>query len=324
MGLSGRPGDISRLVAIGPTASRRALPVARFATLPLLAGVAASSAMAQSADPVRQAAESQPMIGLFFMIALAGVATATTLVHLASRKTWRKREAMLTEELTAARTDLHRANVFLAAEKQILIAWGAAEDEPDIAGDMSLISEIFTPRQALAFGSWLHADAAQTLEHGVERLRSRGGGFRLPLTSLTGRHYEAEGRAVGGRAVLRIRDVSGDRLELTQLRESDKGAKAELETLRNLLDALPSPVWTRDAEGHLTWANAAYARAVEAASGEDAVARRIELLERDDRAAAASARRARSSSSRAEALVSISTTMFKNSSWTTPPTGSVS
>ena len=89
MGLSGRPGDASRLVATWSAASRRALPIARFATLPLMAG--ASGAMAQSADPVRQAAESQPMIGLFFMIALAGVATATTLVHLASRKSWRKR-----------------------------------------------------------------------------------------------------------------------------------------------------------------------------------------------------------------------------------------
>ena len=290
MGRTGRPGDTSRLVATWPAASRLALPVARFATLPLMAGVVASSAMAQSVDPVRQAAESRPLIGLFFLIALAGVATATTLVHLASRKSWRKREAMLTQELTAARTDLHRANVFLAAEKQILIAWGGADEEADIAGDLSLISEIFTPRQVLAFGSWLTPEGAQALEQGVERLRSRGGGFRLPLTSLTGRHFEAEGLAVGGRAVLRIRDVSGDRLELTQLRESDKGVRAELETLRNLLDALPSPVWTRDAEGYLTWANAAYARAVEAASGEDAVARRIELLDSDDRAAAASTR----------------------------------
>jgi PAS domain-containing protein len=265
------------------------LPVASFVTLPLMAG---SCAMAQGADPIHQAAESQPFIGLLFMIALAGIATATTLAHLAGRKAWGRREATLVGALAAARADLHRANVFLSAEPQILVAWGAAADEPDIAGDLSLIGGVLTPRQALAFGSWLGPDAAQALERAVERLRGRGEGFRLPLTSLAGRHFEADGRAVGGRAVLRIRDVSGDRLELTRLRESDAGARAELESLRNLLDALPSPSWTRDGAGRLTWANAAYARAVEAANGKDAVARQLELLESHDRETAAGARAA--------------------------------
>ena len=266
-----------------------ALPVARFATLPLMA--TASGALAQGVDPVQQAAASQPFIGLLFMIALAGIATATTLVHLAGRKTWRDRETMLTAELTAARANLHRANVFLSSESQILIAWGA-ENDPDIAGDLCLIGDAAAPRHALAFGSWLAADAAQALEHAVERLRNRGEGFRLPLTSLKGRHFEADGRPVGGRAVLRIRDVSGDRLELTRLRESDAGAKAELDSLRSLLDALPTPVWTRDTDGSLTWTNAAYARAVEAVDGKDAVTRQLELLDRDDRQTAASARAA--------------------------------
>ncbi len=295
MGRSGRPGDTSRPGAIRPSAilpaaRKRALPVARFATLPLLAGASASGALAQSADPIHQAAESQPFIGLLFIIALAGVATATTLVHLAGRKRWRLREAMLTGELATVRADLHRADVFLSAEPQILVAWGAASQEPDIAGDLSLIGNGSKPRQALAFGSWLGPETAQALERAVGRLRARGEGFRLPLASLSGHHFEAEGRAVGGRAVLRIRDVSGDRLELTQLRESDAGARAELESLRNLLDALPSPVWTRDAAGRLTWTNAAYARAVEAANGADVVNRQLELLERHDRETAAAAR----------------------------------
>ena len=223
------------------------------------------------------------------MVALAGIATATTLVHLAGRRSWRERETMLTAELTIARAGLHRANVFLSSESQILVAWGAGE-EPDITGDLSLIGDMASRRHVLAFGAWLGADAAQSLERAVDRLRQRGEGFRLPLTSLKGRHFEAEGSAVGGRAVLRIRDISGDRLELTQLRESNTGARAELDALRSLLDALPTPVWTRDADGNLTWANAAYARAVEAVDGEDAVFRKLELLDRDDRQTAAAAR----------------------------------
>jgi hypothetical protein len=60
-----------------------ALPIARFATLPVIAG--ATGALAEGVDTVQQAAASQPFIGLLFMIALAGIATATTLVHLAGR-----------------------------------------------------------------------------------------------------------------------------------------------------------------------------------------------------------------------------------------------
>ncbi len=287
MARSGRSGDTSRLRVTAPVALRIALPIARFATLPLIAGT--TSALAESVDPIQQAAASQPFIGLLFMIALAGIATATTLVHLAGRRTWREREAMLTAELTEARASLHRANVFLSSESQVLVSWGAGE-EPDIAGDLCLTGEGTSPRYALAFGSWLGPDGAQALERAVERLRQRGEGFRLSLTSLRGRHFEAEGSAVGGRAVLRIRDVSGDRLELTQLRETNAAAAAELDSLRSLLDALPTPVWTRDGAGNLTWANAAYARAVEAADGADAVARKLELLDRDDRQAAAAAR----------------------------------
>src|SRR5690606_35999063 len=40
----------------------------------------------------------------------------------------------------------------------------------------------------------------------------------------------------------------------------------------------PFPAWRRDNEGRLVWVNAAYARAVDATSAEDAVSRGIELL----------------------------------------------
>ena len=95
---------------------------------------------------------------------------------------------------------------------------------------------------------------------------------------------------MGGRAVLRIRDVSGDRLELTQLRERHTRAMLETDALRAMLDALPSPVWMRESNGALAWVNAAYAKAVEAADPREAVARGVELLEKPTREAAAESR----------------------------------
>ena len=66
------------------------------------------------------------------------------------------------------------------------------------------------------------------------------------------------------------------------MRELAKG-EDELKSLRGLLDAIPQPVWLRDRDGTLGWANEAYLRAVEATDAPDARARGLELLDRADR-----------------------------------------
>ncbi|HWG06084.1 MAG TPA: ATP-binding protein [Beijerinckiaceae bacterium] len=223
-------------------------------------------------------------------VALVLFSTITALLHLAGRKSWTQRENSLVAELTDARAALDRANVFLAVEPQIVVSWTSATSEPEIEGDLSLVIDAPVPRRVLGFGSWLAAGPAQDLEHCVERLRSRGESFRLALVSQTGRHIEADGRAIGGRAVMRLRDISGDRLELIRLREIHAHAQAELDGLRAMLDAVPNVVWVRAADGKLTWVNTAYVRAVEARDPRDAVARGLELLDSPARAEAAKAR----------------------------------
>ena len=233
---------------------------------------------------------SQSVAGVSVFVALVLFSTITALLHLAGRKSWTQRENALVAELTNVRAGLDRANVFLAVEPQIVVSWTSATSEPDIEGDLSLVIDAPVPRRVLGFGSWLAAAPAQELEHCVERLRSRGESFRLALLSQTGRHLEADGRAVGGRAVMRLRDVSGDRLELIRLRERHARVQAELDGLRSMLDAIPSAVWMRDSDGKLTWVNAAYARAVEARDPHDAITHGLELLDSPARDEAAKAR----------------------------------
>ncbi len=223
--------------------------------------------------------DTQGIVGVSVLVALVIFSTSTALLHLTGRRRWTQREEQLVAELAATRAALDRANLFLSAEPQIVIAWGSPSGEPDIEGDLSLIMDVPLPRRVLGFGSWLAPASAQKIEQCVERLRSRGEGFRLALISAAGRHLEAEGRAVGGRAVMRVRDVSGDRLELTQLRERHARSLMDVELFRTLLDAIPDPVWIRDGNQKLTWTNAAYARAVEAADGRDAVMKGAELLD---------------------------------------------
>ena len=122
------------------------------------------------------------------------------------------------------------------------------------------------------------------------RLRARGEAFAMTLTTLAGHPIEAQGRAIGGRAVLRLKDASGIKRELVDLVGRYEKQSTEVASLRALVETLPSPVWTRDAAGRLTFVNAAYARAVEAKSAADAVERRLELLDSAARESIAQAR----------------------------------
>jgi signal transduction histidine kinase len=125
------------------------------------------------------------------------------------------------------------------------------------------------------------------MEEAVDALRAEGRAFSLTLVTLHQRHVTIEGRAIGGRAVLRIKDLTGPSNELAALSADYQQLRREIDTVARLLEALPLPVWARDPAGRLTWVNAAYARAVEARDGTDAVARNLEMLDstaREDRA----------------------------------------
>jgi signal transduction histidine kinase len=216
--------------------------------------------------------------------------TFTAVLHLLGRREWTRREKALTSELAQTHARLDRANLFLSTEPQIVVAWNSADGESEIEGDYSLVTDAPLPRRVLGFASWLAPDLAQKMEQAVERLRERGEAFSVAVAGSRGRHFEVEGRAVAGRAVMRIRDVSGDRLQLVRLRESHAEILDELTALRAMLDEIPHPVWMRDANERLVWSNAAYVRAVEAADYGEVAARSLELFDGDAREAAHVAR----------------------------------
>ncbi len=223
------------------------------------------------------------LFGVTLVIALVLITSVTAILHVRGRQNWLRRQSNLTHELNAARSELDRCRLLLSAEQQMIIVWGHAKEEPDIQGDLSQIMDKVTRANVLAFGSWLDPHSAAELEKSLEQLRGTGQGFKLPLQTLTGLYLEAEGMAINGRAVLRLRDVSGAHLELIILRDRHESALVELQSLRSLLNALPQPAWTRNQEGQLNWVNQAYAQAVELAGMDEVIAQSIELLDQDKR-----------------------------------------
>ena len=141
----------------------------------------------------------------------------------------------------------------------------------------------------LNFASWLELTAAAKVEEATERLLKRGEAFATAVTSLRGRHLEIDGRPVSGSAVMRIRDVSGERLQSAELRDKFAKAQSALDALRLALETAGMPAWTRDASGRIAWCNLAYAQAVDAAQEKAAIEKGGELFDPTVRREAAAA-----------------------------------
>jgi len=226
---------------------------------------------------------------LVLLVGLVLFAVVTAILLLRTRARLARLETSSHDEITALRTGLDRANALLLSEPQVMVDWPAASDEPTIEGDPAVVGAS-APHRVLAFGSLLDPVRATAMEQAVGALRSRGEPFSMAFTTLGGRPIEAQGRAIAGRAVLRLKDASGVKRDLLDLAGRHETLLTEVASLRALVEKLPSPVWTRDTAGRLTFVNAAYARAVEASDPGDAIARDLELLDSSAREAIARAR----------------------------------
>lgn len=271
--------------------------LAAFATTNFFAALGQAHADTGTSPRAAEALESaltaigrQEIAAITLTLGLLCFAVLATVVLLRTRRMASRIERASRNEAMALQAEIDRLKALLLAQPQVLVAWAAADDKPEILGDASLIAPAGAPERVLAFGTWLEPTAAQRMEHAVETLRNEGRGFEMNLTSRSGRPLEAEGRAVGGSAILRLRDVSGIERELIDLAATHDKLLSDVETMKGLLDSLPAPVWARDEHGQLIFVNSAYARAVEANDTTDAVQRELELLDRVGRDELARAR----------------------------------
>ena len=215
---------------------------------------------------------------LALMAVVVFLAVVATVMLVRIRGHAARSEAWSQDEAAGLREAIDRANALLLSEPQVVVDWPVGCEEPGIEGNPATIG-LLTAKSLLNFASWLDAGKASAMERAVEALRARGEPFAMTLTTATGHPIEAQGRAVGGHAILRLKDASGIKRELVELIARYDTLSAEVGSLRTLVETLPSPAWTRDAAGQLTFVNAAYARAVDAKSPMEAVERRSELLD---------------------------------------------
>ncbi|GLK78671.1 PAS domain-containing sensor histidine kinase [Methylopila turkensis] len=188
-------------------------------------------------------------------------------------------------EIADLRSRLDRAEALVASETQVIVTW-RGDGAPEIVGEPSRLAGLPVGRRLLAFGAWLEPEAARGLDARIDALRQRGEPFRLVLRTPQGGHIEADGRPVGGAVVMRLRDVTGERLARAEIEDRNAELQGALGRTLALIEALTQPVWLRDEDGRLAYANEAYARGVEAKDGVAAVEQNAEFLDQTIRAAA--------------------------------------
>jgi len=247
---------------------------------PLTAGAAEPPSLALH-ELVLTAQSSIDQHQLAFIAVVCGVVLFAVVTAILLVRTWARAarlEARSRRQIAALRDEVDRANALMRSEPQVVVVWPAGSDEPSIDGDPSAVG-VSAAHRVLAFGSWLDAGKASAIEHAVEALRARGEAFAMTLTTLSGQPIEVLGRAIGGRAVLRLKATSGIKRDLVEAVSRYDKLAAEVAPLRALIETLPAPVWARDLAGRLSYVNSAYARAVDANSAADAMGHCVELLD---------------------------------------------
>ncbi|MFI5011738.1 MAG: ATP-binding protein [Hyphomicrobiales bacterium] len=252
-------------------------------TVPLSASAEDGTRLTRLVDLGLLPDEPRGVASVAFIVGLAIFAITVAILHIHARNFWTQRFRALSDHAQETEATLDRAKLFLNAERQVFVVFAGEGEPPMIEGDPNFVGVQANANRLMAFGAWLPPDRAGAIEAALDRLRSRGEGFDLAMQTTAGQFLEAQGRAVAGRAVLRLRETTGDRLELQKASESLRKLSEEAETLRALLEALPGPAWRRDRLERLAWVNSSYARCVEARDAEDAAARGLELLDRADR-----------------------------------------
>jgi signal transduction histidine kinase len=139
------------------------------------------------------------------------------------------------------------------------------------------------PSAFIAFGTWLTPTSARRLQGAVDGLRDRAATFSFSVETRAGTHLDVQGRASGHTAFVRFMPLDGLRAERAQLQHDHDALIAQSEPLRALLSAVSAPVWMREEDGTLLWANPAYIEAIEAKDIDQATRHGTRLLDPTDR-----------------------------------------
>jgi signal transduction histidine kinase len=218
-------------------------------------GLALSPASALAADAGASAVAPLVGLGALGLVAI-GVAVAAALI-------WRERRraAVVGRERDRLAAELAAVEGVLGAMPVAVCRWRRGDGgESFVRGSLAALGGGGDRRFSDLVQRCLTLDAA-ALAAAVARLRAEGTAFQLSVRLADGNTVlDAVGRRLAGTDMVALLDGSsriGAAVECAAL-------QLQRDRLRNMLDALPLPVWRRDGDLRLVECNRAYAAAVDA------------------------------------------------------------
>jgi signal transduction histidine kinase len=179
--------------------------------------------------------------------------------------------------------ELNEAEAVINSEPSLLFIWRGGGDRPDkVAGDLRGTVRLGVgPESYPDLDTWLDDESVAAASEALAALRHSGSAFNIGLKTRGGELVEADGRAAGGVATMRIRPLAGERRDTKELMFDARRLGKQVERLSAVLDQAPFPIFLRDEEGKLVWVNQSYMQAVEMADIDEVVGRNIALTGQD-------------------------------------------
>ena len=214
----------------------------RRAALGLVAAAALSSPPRRNRLPIIRFAPALSASVVWWAVT-AGTAFAALVafgLYLHTRRD--ERLAAAEKKISGLSTALDRTAALLDADDQRTIVWESAVADPQVFGGLPERVGVPVEKNALlTFRGWLSAESAIALEAAADKLRRHGEGFQTALRTTGGALVEATGRTSGRRAILRLRELTGERRSFAELKEQAVFVISEVAALRALADLHPDP-----------------------------------------------------------------------------------
>ena len=222
------PGLLAGLAGSQVSASTR---LARRSGLPPCRRLLGGAARAQSLAGFATAEETHGLVGLSVGAGLVVFAAITALLHLAGRQRWAQARGAVARGYRAACASRPSAPAPFSPPRRNSSWSGAARR----ASRRSRATSAWCSTRRCRAGCWASApgcrrtgaDAGSQCRAAARARPEFPSGPRQPERPPS----RSRGRAIGGRVVMRVRDVSGDRLELVRLREVQARQTGQLDNL---------------------------------------------------------------------------------------------
>ncbi len=210
---------------------------------------------------------------------LAGALGFTALASFVAVLRQRRKILATNKKLEDTEMRLNDLEIALHSDPHLLLIWRGNAAMPErISGSMR--GAAITPETiegVINFGTWLEPDSRSMIEDGIRSLLDQGVAFNIGIKTIGGDLLEADGRAAGGLATLRIRPLSGERREVTELTYDARKLGKQVERLSAVLDGAPFPIWITDRIHVLQWVNQAYVKATGMSDSEAVVVGNVQL-----------------------------------------------